>query len=227
MNHSSENPCWYDRQYGDALDFGERHAERKWHPDGLRSFSAAAFLASRGDTDTNAAGQWTAAWFDCLLEEREASIIPHRRPQTIAACWNEIVAAQRVTNAAPVRSGPVRLALIARSDFRPSNGEHMADQSDDAVTSVLRAARPQWHVGQLWQERKPFRNGLVRIEAITDHPETPIIGRCTRTGLVDCYGLNGAWESDGMFRQVGEVSDGDLVTLIEDVCPSAGVRRVG
>ena len=101
----------------------------------------------------------------------------------------------------------------------------MPDRADDAAATLAKVPRPQWRVGQLWRERKPFRNGLVRIEAITDHPETPVIGRCTRTGLVDCYGLNGAWESDGMLRQIGEVSDGDLVALIEDACAHA--RRAG
>ena len=86
---TSEAPGWYDRQYGDALDFGEGHAERKWHPAGLRDFSAAAFLANRSDLDTHAAGQWTAAWFDCLLEEREVTMLAHKQPPSLAAGWNK------------------------------------------------------------------------------------------------------------------------------------------
>jgi hypothetical protein len=139
-------------------------------------------------------------------------MIPRTPPHSVAACWNEIVAHLQRGAAAPVIGGTTPTPSKCTSE------KPMTDQNEATVASIGKPARPQWRVGQLWQERKPFRNGLVRIEAITDHPETPVIGRCTRTGLVDCYGLNGAWESDGMFRHIGEVSDGDLVILIEDTC---------
>jgi hypothetical protein len=75
--------------------------------------------------------------------------------------------------------------------------------------------RKSFAIGQVWQERRPYpEENLVRIDAITDHPLSPVIGRHTAVkSMVSCYALNGQHEP--VSETDDFLSDSDLVTLIE------------
>lgn len=67
-------------------------------------------------------------------------------------------------------------------------------------------------VGQVWTTRKPeeiLSPDHWRIEAITDHPESPVIARHS-CGAVRCFGFDGHHEGDP------DESALDLVRLIRD-----------
>lgn len=71
-----------------------------------------------------------------------------------------------------------------------------------------------FRVGQVWRERKwddSLMRDVWRIEAITNHPDSPVIAR-HECGLVQPYGLDGSYEGNS-----DQESDLDLVTLVEDV----------
>lgn len=71
-------------------------------------------------------------------------------------------------------------------------------------------------VDQIWQARDPAKGSeRWRIEAITDHPTSPVIARSTTCNFVSSFGLDGSMDGEG--EEYGP-SGLDLVTLIRDAC---------
>lgn len=76
----------------------------------------------------------------------------------------------------------------------------------------MNAAR-NFRIGQIWEPRNPdhrFSRDHWRIEAITDHPISPVIAR-HHCGAIRCFDLAGIHDGDE------EQSGLDLVTLVRDV----------
>ena len=81
------------------------------------------------------------------------------------------------------------------------------------VPMALSTRRLQFVIGQVWEPRRPERTlseDYWRIEAITDHPQSPVIAR-HECGAIRAFGLDGHCDGDE------GICDLDLVTLVRDV----------
>lgn len=87
----------------------------------------------------------------------------------------------------------------------------------DAIGTLERVetkAPPRgFKVGQIWEARNPD-NRLSpdhwRIEAITDHPLSPVIARAVSCDAIRAFGLDGTMDGDGVPTAL------DLVTLVRE-----------